>query len=715
MAEFNSEIKVSFIEDFSRDVQAARKQLEGLSTVSAGFNEAGLAMLRMGAGLTAGVTAPLADVGVAAYRAGEELNRGMANVQSLGLTQARVAELKRGVQDAAIATRTSTSDMSEGLYQVISAMGDSSNTLSLLEINSKAATAGLASITDAINLSSAVMKGYGEVSVTANQKVADLALQTVNLGQTTFPELAASIGRVTPLAAEMQVPVEELFATLATLTGVTGGAAEVTTQMRGAMQAFMAPSREMSGLLASLGFESGKALIEQLGFHGAILEVVDASKQSGKSLQSLMGSIEGQTMALALAGGQADVYPEKLAAMASAAGATETAFLAQTEGINANGSAMDLMRVKLEVMMQRLADGLAPAITAAMNVVGPFIDKIGALSAKFAELEPAQQKNIVKILDIAAVAGPALMALGELSRGIGGVLSATRTVALIFGGLVRGISGVVSITLRAIPSILSFAAANWAALAPVLAVIAGIGALIAVGVLVVKHWDKIKTFFVNLWEGVKNIFRAAIDWVVGILDNKLVQGALVVIAPFIGIPLAIIKNWDAIKNFFAGLWEGIKNVFSAGIDWIKGKLANIPLIGGLFDGKEDGLFGGRRNPGAAVVDTLAAGMTDALPAAEQAGLTVASRVDDYIPHSDAKKGPLSRLTESGGSLIETLRQGVLKKRLDLSGPLGLAVNGKESSGSGSTVVNIDNLTVQSDEAEDIFSFVRMLKAAGGAA
>jgi len=90
-------------------------------------------------------------------------------------------------------------------------------------------------------------------------------------------------------------------------------------------------------------------------------------------------------------------------------------------------------------------------------------------------------------------------------------------------------------------------------------------------------------------------------------------------------------------------------------------------------------------------------------------------VDDYIPHSDAKKGPLSRLTESGGSLIETLRQGVLKKRLDLSGPLGLAVNGKESSGSGSTVVNIDNLTVQSDEAEDIFSFVRMLKAAGGAA
>ena len=713
MAEFNSKIKVTFIDDFSAGAKAAKAQLEGLSSTAAGFNKAGRAMMRAGVGMSAGVTAPLTAVGVAAYKAGKNLNKGMANVQSLGLTQERVADLKRGIQDAAIATRTGTGDMSEGLYQVVSAFGDSSETIELLEINAKAAAAGLATTTDAINLTSAVMKGYGNVSAASNRKAADLALQTVNLGQTTFPELASSIGRVTPLAAEMNVSQEELFATLATLTGVTGSAAEVTTQMRGAMQAFMAPSAAMNSLMGSLGYESGQAMIEQKGFHGALLAVVNAAEQSGKPLQSFMGSVEGQTAALALAGGQAAVYPAKLAEMAAAGGVANKAFLAQTEGINSAGSAMELMRVKMEVMLQRLSEGLAPAITVALDIVGPFVDKLGALAARFAELEPAQQKNIVKILGLAAAAGPALLVLGGLSRGIGGVLSTAKTMAPILGGLASGIRGVVSMAIKAIPSILSFAAANWAALAPVLAVIAGIGALVAVGVLVVKHWNKIKAFFVNLWEGIKNIFKTAIDWVISNLDNKFVQAALVVIAPIVGIPLAIIKNWDAIKNFFVNLWEGIKNIFTAGIDWIRNKLANIPLIGGLFGDKKGGLFGGRQD--AAAVNTLTAGMNDALPAAEQAGLSVAKTVDQYMPHSNAKKGPLSRLTESGEALLETLREGALKKRLDLSNVLDSLGKSSGQAGSDSIVINIDNLTVQSDDAEDIFRFVRMLKVAGGAA
>ena len=39
--------------------------------------------------------------------------------------------------------------------------------------------------------------GYGDTSAAAVAKASDLALLTVRLGQTTFPELAASIGRVT--------------------------------------------------------------------------------------------------------------------------------------------------------------------------------------------------------------------------------------------------------------------------------------------------------------------------------------------------------------------------------------------------------------------------------------------------------------------------------------------------------------------------------------
>ena len=56
-----------------------------------------------------------------------------------------------------------------------------------VEINAKAARAGIATTADSINLTSAVTKANGDTSAAAVQHVADLAFKTVELGQTTFP------------------------------------------------------------------------------------------------------------------------------------------------------------------------------------------------------------------------------------------------------------------------------------------------------------------------------------------------------------------------------------------------------------------------------------------------------------------------------------------------------------------------------------------------
>jgi len=41
MADFNSKIKVSFIDDFSRGAKAAKARRGGLSSAAAGFDKAG--------------------------------------------------------------------------------------------------------------------------------------------------------------------------------------------------------------------------------------------------------------------------------------------------------------------------------------------------------------------------------------------------------------------------------------------------------------------------------------------------------------------------------------------------------------------------------------------------------------------------------------------------------------------------------------------------
>ena len=230
---------------------------KGLEDAQSKVSAVGKGMQKAGAGLTAGVTAPLLGLGAVSAAAATSFSTNMANVQTL-LTDladggtARTQELGQAVQTMAMSTGKSTEDLAGGLYQVVSAFGDSADTVKILDINARAAAAGLATTEQAIALTSAVTKGYGDTSAEAVQKASDLAFQTVKLGQTTFPELASSMGNVVPLASALGVSQEELAAQFATLTGVTGSASEVSTQLRATYQAILKPTADMGAAISSV-------------------------------------------------------------------------------------------------------------------------------------------------------------------------------------------------------------------------------------------------------------------------------------------------------------------------------------------------------------------------------------------------------------------------------------------------------------------------------
>lgn len=357
----------------------------------------------------------VASAGIAAFYAvaiseSNKFNASMANVATLVDGQIKsMSEYKAEVQDVAVATGTATEIMSDGLYQVVSAYGESAETIKQLELNAKAAKAGVATVTDAVNLTSAVTKAYGDTSSKAQQKVSDLAFTAVKLGQTTFPELAKSIQNVTSFSEKLSVSQEELFGSFATLTGVTGNASMVSTQLRGALVALDAPTDSLIGLYKKLGIESGQALIEQEGLQGAFQAIVDEANATNTPLQKYIGSVEGQMAATALAGSQADVYVEKLEQVRNASGATEEAFKKQTEGVNEVGFAYDQAKVKATVLAQKLGDELLPAFNKALDAISSGIDK-------FNDLDESTQKIILAWGGIVTVAGPAALAIGKMTQ-----------------------------------------------------------------------------------------------------------------------------------------------------------------------------------------------------------------------------------------------------------------------------------------------------------
>lgn len=596
----------------SGDITELQRSMGQVGSV---LGDAGRNISAAGTTLTRNLTLPLVGAGGAALAFATDFNAGMANVASLGAdAQAAVAGWTPALQEMAVEVGKSTGDLTDGLYNVVSAFGAGDDSLGILETNARAAAAGLASTTDAINLTSAVTKGYGDTSLGAVQGVSDLALKTVQLGQTTFPELAASIGRVVPLAAQLGVAQDELFAVMATGTGVTGNAAEVSTQLRGVLQSLMAPTEDMANLFDVWGYSSGEALLESEGLAGAIDLIASYASEADIPLQKMIGSIEGQTLALALNSSLSESYTEKLGAMADAAGATDEAFAAQTEGVNAFGFQMKQLGVEFQTTAEQLGAALIPVMQELLSVAQPAIEWVRGMVGRFVEMDPAGQRIVIVIGALAAALGPVLMVLGPIVSGIGAlvgilgallspiglVIAAVAALAVAWQTNFLGIQDHVAAFVEWVTPYLS-ALVDW--LSGIFTdVLAGIQALWAthggtIMTIVTAVWDAIKLYIGGVLENIRLVFEAFQllfegDWRgLGEKVREIVVNIISTIAAVFG------TLWTAIGPYLADLWTAIKQWFTEtdfkqlGIDVINGIVSGLVEAGGAIKEFLIGLMG----------------------------------------------------------------------------------------------------------------------------
>jgi len=396
-----------------------------------------------------------------AVKSAISFNKQMANVATLVPNSTkRILELKKGVQDLAIETGKSTTDISDGLYQVISAFGDTAETAEILETNVLAAAAGMATTSDAIFLTSAVMKGYGDVSAESTKKVADLAFQTVKLGQTTFPELARSMGRAIPVAAKLGVTQEELFAGFATLTGVTGDATMVTTQLFAAMNSIMKPSKDMSIAIDKLGYTSAETMVEELGLVGSMRALVKTTDGSVESVGKLVPNIRALPAVFALTGGQAEVFDQKLIKMNDSAGAMDEAFKEMSEGINKTGFNMGQLGQMTSVLTQRIGDSLAPVLGDLVLSAGKIVTKLSEWINEHPKLTAIIAKAALGIGALMVALGPLLMALPGLIKALPLVKKGFGKLPIVLKTLKGSISGVGGL-LKSLPAVAMAAFAGW--------------------------------------------------------------------------------------------------------------------------------------------------------------------------------------------------------------------------------------------------------------
>lgn len=170
------------------------------------------------------------------------------------------------------------------------------------------------------------------------------------------------------------------------------------------------------------------------------------------------------------------------------------------------------------------------------------------------------------------------------------------TTAIKIWTIVSGIATIATGTLGATVAFLT---------SPITLAVIAIGALIAIGVLLYKHWDFVKAKAVEVWDGIKVKFEEFKNWLGNVFSTDWSQKFGFLGDILNGFLVNIKNKWDSIKQIFQGIidfvagvftgnwsraWQGVVNIFS-GIIGTLGAIVKSPLnaVISLINGAISGL------------------------------------------------------------------------------------------------------------------------------
>ena len=239
--------------------------------------------------------------------------------------------------------------------------------------------------------------------------------------------------------------------------------------------------------------------------------------------------------------------------------------------------------------------GIWSTIKAVFEAIGKIIEKIAPGVADFidqlanGDIDTAQWEALGEA--IAAIAAIVL-----------GVVAAMKVFAAV-----QAIVNAVTTAFAAVQAIVNAVMmAN-----PITWIILAIVALIAIIVLCIKHWDKIKAAFISAWEAIKAAWGQVVDFFKGVWDG-------------------IVGVFSAAGEWFVGVftsaWEGIKSVFST--------------VGEFFSGIWNTIVSLFTNIGTAVSDAISGAVKGAINAVLSGAINI---INGFISAINFAIGIISKI------------------------------------------------------------------------
>lgn len=546
---------------------------------------AGQRLQNFGSKMTKYVTAPVIGAGFVAGKFAIDFDESMRNVNSIAqLPEKNLQKLERQVLAMAGPTAQAPKTLADSLYDLVSSGFDASESLQILRPSAKAATAGLTEAAVSTKAMAAVLNAY-HLPASRAKSISDILFRTVDRGVLTFEDLAQNIGDVLPFASSLNVGLDQVGASIATMTKEGISAPETMTRIKNVMVTMLKPGDALKKTIKSLGFESGEAMVKQLGFQGALDKLSKTTGGSKEEMAKLFPNIRALGGALALTGDNASSAHKDLRTLADSAGATNRALGQQKQSLAYKWH-------QLSAQFQAIAIKFAPPLLDALGKLAGILKSVGEW---FNKLPKPVRDLALQMAILAAATGPVLWLFGALLKGPFKILMASKGVILFFQALSATMAALDVGLITATSAMVGF---DVALLAIPLAVVAVAAGLVLLYLKVKWFRDKVNA--------VINFFK----------DHPFAALLIPVIGPFVTFAILVIKHFGQIKAAAQTAFSSIKGIvdkFLIGpikwvvdkLQWFIDKVQNIRLPwedqtihahGAILTGPGSNPFGGLQGP-----------------------------------------------------------------------------------------------------------------------
>lgn len=434
---------------------------------SRSFNAAGTNMLSAGVGMAVGI-------GYAVNEA-VKFEKAMANVDTtIDSVPGQIKAMGNSVLEMAKTMPVPISQLTEALYDVVSAGIESKDAMMVLKSSSKLGVAGLGTAKEGVDVITSSLNAFN-IKATESEKVANMVFKAVKYGKTTVSGIAESFGSSAALVKNSNVSLEEYLATTATLTTTGMTASRAQTQVSSAVTALIKPSGTMSKIFARLGVKDVPKWIKANGGLVNSMRIVrDEADKMGVLTSKAFGRKEGFSAMLSLLGPLADKFKLVYGDMTGNVNSLDTAFEKQQKTVSAG---VQRMTNKLTVLAIKIGEEVMPRVNGFINSISGMTDSVLGFVKRNEGFVTFLLNVTLALLALGTAAKIGAFLFYGLSKAIAVVSAVTRVYTFISTLAALSNVGLGTATLSATGAIWKFVDAELAALAPLGLVIGALGVL----------------------------------------------------------------------------------------------------------------------------------------------------------------------------------------------------------------------------------------------